>query len=349
MAKRKKKRNRRHDAAFKSLYGFKLMAWGLMEVAQPRALYEELDFDTLERLPTEWFGPSLERRMGDCVWRVRRRGGGSLIQPTEFQRKPDDAMLGRVAGYAGLLVEHLDRLGELGSDGALPVVHPVVLYNGQRPWPGADGLAVGGVPGLPGYTLVDMGRVRVEDLTQDNPVAAQIDVHQGALARDPDAALARLSKVLGGPEHRALRLAFVEWIRQSLTPGRGTAKVPKLKARLREIAELGEFEEMKSFMLKSMEDHWLAQGMERGVAHGMERGVAQGMEQGVTVGMERARADERELLCRQACRKFGGRAADRLSALIDGEIDPDRLAEIGDRIIDCDTEAELLAGAQSGG
>ena len=54
---------------------------------------------------------------------------------------------------------------------------------------GADGLAVGGLPGLPRYTLVDMGRVRVEDLPQDNPVAA---------------------------------------------------KVPKLKARLREIAELGE-------------------------------------------------------------------------------------------------------------
>ena len=112
-----------------------------------------------------------------------------------------------------------------------------------------------------------------------------------------DAALARLSEVLGGPEHRALRLAFVEWIRQSLTPGRGTAKVPRLKSRLKEIAELGEFEEMKSFMLKSMEDHWLGQG------------VTVGMERGVTMGMERARADERELLCRQARRKFGGRGA----------------------------------------
>ena len=69
--------------------------------------------------------------------------------------------------------------------------------------------------------------------------------------------------------------------------------MPKLKSRLREIAELGEFEEMKSFMLKSMEDHWLSQGMERGV----------------TVGVERARADERDLLCRQARRKFGGRGS----------------------------------------
>ena len=325
MAKRNRKRNRRHDAAFKNVYGFKLMARGLMEVAQPRALVEELDFDTLERLPAEWFSSSLERRAGDCVWRVGRRGGGSLIQPTEFQRKPDRGMAGRVAAYAGMLVQDLDQRGELDPGGRPSLVHPVVLYNGSRPWPGADGVAVGGLPGLPGYTLVDMGRVRVEDLPQGNPVTAQIEIHQGALARDPDAALARLSKVLGGPEHGALRLAFVEWIRQSLTPGRGTAKVPKLKARLSEIAELGELQEMKSFMLKSMEDHWLGQGMER------------------------ARADERELLCRQARRKFGGRAADHLSALIDGEIDPHRLAEIGDRIIDCDTETELLARTRSGG
>ena len=41
----------------------------------------------------------------------------------------------------------------------------------------ADGLTVGGMPGLPGYTLVDMGRVRVEDLPQGNPVTAQIEIH----------------------------------------------------------------------------------------------------------------------------------------------------------------------------
>lgn len=75
---------------------------------------------------------------------------------------------------------------------------------------------------------------------------------------------------------------------------------------------------MKSFMLKTMVDHWLAEG------------AAQ------------ARADERALLCRQADRKFGGRAAQRLSARIDGVTDPKRLAEVGDWIIDCGTEAEFL-------
>ena len=171
-----------------------------------------------------------------------------------------------------------------------------------------------------GDHLVDMGRVRVEDLPRRNAVTLQIEIHQGALAHDPEGVLGRLSECLGGPKHRDLRIAFVEWIWQSLAPE--LPKVPKLKRRLREIAELGEFQEMKSFMLKSMVNHWLAEGRAQ------------------------ARADERALLCQLAGRKFGGQAAARLSAQIEGETDPQRLAEVGDWIIDCGTEAEFLNRAK---
>ena len=336
MAKRTKKRNRRHDAAFKNLYAFRLMAWGLMEIVLPGELFEELDFDTLERLPTEWIGPDLKRRLGDAVWHVRRRGGGSLIVPVEFQRKRDPLMPLRVAHYVVLILRDLVRQGRLDPDGRLPLVWPVVLYNGLRPWRGPTslaGLSADGGPEWPRFALVDMARAKVEDLPRRNAVTLQIEVHQGALARNPDRVLARLSELLGGPVHRELRLAFAEWIWHSLAPGLGpeSPRVSGLKDRLWEIAELGEFEEMKSFMLQSMVDHWLEQGM------------AQGVERGVTEGVARARADERARLCRQADRKFGGRAAERLSARIDGVTDPARLAEVGDWIIDCGTEAEFLA------
>ena len=173
-----------------------------------------------------------------------------------------------------------------------------------------------------------MGRARVEDLPRNNAVAAQIEVHQDALARDPDGMLRRLSERLGGPEHRALRMAFIEWVRQSVAPGM-VPKAPKLKSQLRKIAELGELQQMKSLVLKSMEDYW--QGL---------------VDQEAARTLERARADERARLCRQAGRKFGGRAQDRLSAVIEGVTEPDRLAEVGDWVIDCDTEAEFLAHLQ---
>ena len=45
-----------------------------------------------------------------------------------------------------------------------------------------------------------------------NAVTLQIEVHQGALASDPDGVLRRLSERLGGQAHRDLRVAFAEWI-----------------------------------------------------------------------------------------------------------------------------------------
>ena len=69
------------------------------------------------------------------------------------------------------------------------------------------------------------------------------------------------------------------------------------------------------------------------------------LQEGIAQGRTEARADERALLRRQAGRKFGSRASERLSALIDGVSDPERLAEVGDWIIDCATEDEFLARA----
>ena len=329
--RRSRGRKHRHDAAFKHLYGFQLMAWDLMEVVLPKALFDELDFRTLERLPTEWFSRTLDKRLGDCVWRVRRHGGGSLLMPIEHQRRRERLMPLRLATYTALMQEDLARQGELDPGGLLPLVRPVVLYNGVRPWRGPTSLAelsADEEANWPPFTLVDMGRARVEDLPRNNAVAAQIEVHQGASARDPDGILRRLSERLGGPEHRALRMAFIEWVRQSVAPGM-VPKAPNLKSQLKEIAELGELQDMKSLVLKSMEDYW--QGL---------------VDQEAARTLERARADERARLCRLAGRKFGGRAQDRLSAVIEGVTESDRLTEVGDWVIDCDTEAEFLAHLQ---
>ena len=51
---------------------------------------------------------------------------------------------------------------------------------------------------------------------------------------------------------------------------------------------------------------------------------------------------QRAMLVRQAARRFGAGTADRLSALLSRIDDPARLAEVGDRIVDCATGADLL-------
>ena len=76
---------------------------------------------------------------------------------------------------------------------------------------------------------------------------------------------------------------------------------------------------------------WLEQGIEQGLAQGRAQGIEQGIEQG------------RALLSRQAARKFDAAAGEGLAAALAGVADPDRLAQVGDWIIECETGADLLA------
>ena len=73
-----------------------------------------------------------------------------------------------------------------------------------------------------------------------------------------------------------------------------------------------------------------------------EQRAGQLARQYMTEALER----ERALLSRLAARKFDAETAARLSALLSRVDDPERLAEIGEQVIDCATGAELLDRAR---
>ena len=62
----------------------------------------------------------------------------------------------------------------------------------------------------------------------------------------------------------------------------------------------------------------------------------------VAQGREEGRAEERRLLCRLAARKFDARAAGRLVTALSDVADPERLAQVGEWIIECGTAADLM-------
>ena len=88
-------------------------------------------------------------------------------------------------------------------------------------------------------------------------------------------------------------------------------------------------------MLKETVREWIAELVAEGREQGLEQGRKQGLEQG--------RVEVRTLLRRLAARKFDDATAERLSATLVEIADPGRLAEVGDWIIECRTETELLA------
>ena len=104
---------------------------------------------------------------------------------------------------------------------------------------------------------------------------------------------------------------------------------------LERIEESGALRTTLEQRFQALRDADVARGEKRGLARGEKRGLAQGLAQ----GLER----ERQLLVRQAGRKFGPDVADLAAGLLAGTSDPDRLLDAGEWILDCHTGSELLA------
>ena len=99
-------------------------------------------------------------------------------------------------------------------------------------------------------------------------------------------------------------------------------------------------------MCATLEDtvqRWIDLGRVQGVEQGRVQGIERGRVEGVEQGIEQVRHKQRALLCRQGGGKFGGDTSDRLAAALAGVTDPERLAQIGDSIIECATAADLIA------
>ena len=104
---------------------------------------------------------------------------------------------------------------------------------------------------------------------------------------------------------------------------------------LRAVARLEEASMTLVERVAEWPKQWLREGREQGVAEGRE----QGREQGVAEGREQGVDQQRALLCRMAAARFDADAAARLAELLAPIADPERLAEVGDWLVRCETAA----------
>ena len=326
-----------HDPAYKLLFARPRMVRDLLDGFAARGWSGALDFDTLAPLPASFVSEDLRQRHGDLVWRVRFRDDRwlYLVLLLEFQATVDRAMALRMLTYTALLYQRLDADGVLRDHGALPPVLPVVLYNGRRPWTapvemtelvaaGSDLLA----PYQPSqrYHLLDGARVADADLPADNLVSALIELEKTRDAARLREVLEALGGLLRAQGDDHLTQAFVTWLHQGL---RFAGPLPSGDGH-----PLTQFQETQTMLEENVRE-WTRELLEQGRAQGIEQGRAQGIEQG--------RHEERALLCRLAARKFDDGAAEGLAAALAGVTDPDRLARVGDWIIECATASELIA------
>ena len=331
------------DETYKKLFAFPRMVEDLLRGFAARGWAGKLEFSTLRKVAAEYVSDTLLKRHGDTVWQVRFRDGRHLLVVLEFQSREDPRMALRILVYTSLLYQELFRNEALVLDakGRLPAVLPVVVYNGAAPWKAAgevgelvqpvDGELVRYRPSQR-YHVLDERHVGEEDLPHRNLVTAVVRLERIGTPTDLIRVVDRLREWLRSPADDDLRRAFTDWVRriaERLMPGGGhlAAEMTLEDVRMTLVERVSEWPKQ-----------WVREGREQGMREGIERGVEQGIEQGI----EQGRAEERALLRRMAASRFGADTAECLSGVLAGIADPERLAEVGEWLVRCETGEEFL-------
>ncbi len=367
-----------HDATYKAAFSHPRMMRDQLSlvtqlVGDQLPILHRLRLDTLERLPSEYVTDNREKRFGDMVWRVALHPASPdedatepqwlhILLMLEFQSRPDWIMAVRVQSYAALLYLDLHKREQFKAGNPVPPVLPLVLYNGSEPWraplsfeelvhlPAADGVVTGqaetgeaaragiqiGTLNLVGggFVLIDQQGLLGYELPEDN--AASLFAWIEGLS-DPGG-LARIERGcadwLSGTEDGSLLGVVLSW----------------LDAASRQL-EFSETEGSQMALVRLTESTLPAEGLpvelEDRVAYWrrklLEEGKAEGREEGEARGDAKALVRERYLLRRQVVLRFGEDTAERFGALLEDVSDPDRLAEMGEWIIECEDGASLIA------
>jgi hypothetical protein len=284
-----------HDSVYHKIFGHPGMVSQLLRDFLAEPWLDDLDLDRMERLNAKFHAETGERREGDMIWRIPRRGGGDtyLMLLLEFQSTPDRWMALRALVYVGLLWQHLVREKQLPPDGRLPPVLPVVVYNGDPRW--AMPLALRELVGLPEdtplwryqpqmrYHLVDEGAFSEDDLAARDTLAALL--FRLEASPDPERVVALADAILAWfgrhPGFDGLRPLFAELLGGLMGPPASGVRVPE---------ELLEVRNMLATRAEEWKRQWLQEGLEKGRAEGLTEGLMKG---------------EAALLLRQLERRFG--------------------------------------------
>ena len=339
------------DASYKRLLNHKRIVTDLLIgfIAPRRASQwaAALDFDSLREGATEGISDALRSRLGDLTWSIDRRDDSgaahTLHVVIEHQSSVHYGMPLRFLNYSNLLYQrrYRDRRNWRKGDTADPVLH-VVVYNGERRWDAPLTLA-GLLAGRPqdrpaplavSYEVVDLVGASLDAVPRANLLRRVAEVERSVQAGTLPERVRELGEWLAELGEPGLTRTFDLWL-GALAEKWGVA-----------LPSIREYEEVHAVLLEKI-DRWgeeiLERGIKQGVKQGIKQGVEQGIEQGVKQGIEQSIEREKALLRHQAERRFGPAAAQRLSAVLAAVTDADRLAEVGEWIVDCATAAEFLA------
>jgi hypothetical protein len=229
-----------------------------------------IDLDSGELVNRSFVSGKHDNRESDVIWKFRRLDGDEPVFVyvlMEFQSRPDPSMPVRLMAYVALFYQWLMASQPASGWRRLPLVIPVVVYNGPEPWrvPTDLGSLIGELdpsaeiyrPQLR-YRLVDESAFSPEDLeVLKSPVAELFRIDQSRDWGEVRSGFRRLRQTVS-PSDSSLRQAFETWTRKVILPRFGQSWDDAFK--------LEEFD-----MLADSIDRWNHQLREEGRQEGEAR------------------------------------------------------------------------------
>lgn len=312
-----------HDLSYRLLFSHGRMVRDLLCEIVGERWVERVDFSTGERISASFVSHQLKGRESDVIWKFRTRDDGAPVYVyilMEFQSRPDRYMPVRLMAYEGLFYQALIAGRQRPRSGRLPLVIPIVVYNGREPWGAAQELSELIEPVDPSaeiylprlrYKLVDEGSYSREELeARDSPVADLFWIERSRSWNDVRASISRLQRNLP-PGEDSLRQAFEAWLKEVVLPRLGLSP--------EEVPVARTLEDFEAMLAESI-DEWNRKLREES----LEQGLEQGLEKGLQLG-------ETRVLLRQLRLKFGPLSPDTEERV--RSADSDLLLVWSDRIL----------------
>ncbi|MBK8254879.1 MAG: Rpn family recombination-promoting nuclease/putative transposase [Polyangiaceae bacterium] len=334
--------NQPHDGLVRAVFSHPEHARGELELLLPKEVSTHVDWSTLTLVPGAFVDEALQSNYSDLLYSVKFQGKEGFIYVLwEHQSSPDRFLIFRELKY---VVRFLDNwLVDHPNATHLPIVIPVVLAHGRRPW--TCPLSFEDLLDIPAelkpaiIDYVPRFRVLLDDLYHETDEG----LRSRSLSTLAAVTLWCLKNAFNTPEllrtvvHwrmllRALHASNggADWLQQIFLYITAVHEEPT-ETVLPALAKSLEVEENQT--MATIQE----QLIEKGVKKGLEQGLAQGLEQGLEKGLAQG---QRATLYKQLQRKFGDRAE-----AVKGRIDAAAPAEVDtwlDRILFATTLDEVF-------
>ncbi len=333
--------NPRHDAAYKAVFGQREPMADFLRMMDADWT-DELDLETLERLPSEHVLENLGKLVGDLAWRVRYTGDRSwqyIHLHFELQSTVDPNMALRMLGYAYAGYTGMARNRHPDDARLFEPIVSIVLHTGDEAWTAKREMAelIQPVRDSVGHLVPRLSYELVEQRAKPEPGHADGDNFAAALlAEGRSLSLEETRKahrmawaIVESRPH--LKVPYMGWSRYNLhrRVREGRIELPETPDEWPAVWE----ETVKKF-------GWDAE--ERGIVKGEARGIVKGEARGIVKGEAQALDGVRRHVVGEVRDRFGAEVADQAQAFLAGVGRMERILAVHGWALTCQSQTELL-------